>query len=144
MTCSLCDRAELTKQGKYPLLIHEFPNSYLMLGEHQFFSGYCVLLSKHHYKEMSDLPSPAREELFQELMLASKAIEKVMSPDKMNLCSLGNVVPHLHWHLFPRYKSDEKFHEPPWLRMDIFDTVKISGIEASKVMEKIRSAIKIP
>jgi diadenosine tetraphosphate (Ap4A) HIT family hydrolase len=142
MSCSLCQRIELAAQQKYPLVIKEFNHSYLMLGEHQFFAGYCVLISKEHYQEMSDIPSPAREDIFQELMLASTAIQKVMKPDKMNLCSLGNVVPHLHWHLFPRYKTDEKFHEPPWLRMQYFDSVKISGDEASKVISKIRAALQ--
>lgn len=141
MSCLLCDRVELTKIDKYPYLIHEYKNSYLMLGEHQFFKGYCVLISKHHYKEMTDAPKEIQRELFEELMKAHETIEKVFSPTKMNLCSLGNVVSHVHWHLFPRYKEDDQFKDPPWLRMSEFSKAAITEEEAREIIVKIRSRI---
>jgi len=137
MSCPLCMRVSLTKAGKYPYLIHEFKNSYLMLGEHQFFKGYCVLVSKDHYREMTDVPSPVREEIFSELMLSSKAVEDVFSPKKMNMCSLGNVVDHVHWHLFPRYQEDPHFYDPPWLRMKEFESAKVTPEEARATISKI-------
>lgn len=138
MSCPLCDRVTLTKAKNYPYLIHEFKNSYLMLGEHQFFQGYSVLVAKDHYREMTDVPSPMREEIFQEMMKASKAIEQTFNPKKMNMCSLGNVVDHVHWHFFPRYENDPQFFDPPWLRMKEFENAKVSP-EAAKInIEKIR------
>ena len=138
MSCPLCDRVALTKTKNYPYLIHEFKNSYLMLGEHQFFQGYSVLVAKDHYREMTDVPSPMREEIFQEMMKASKAIEQAFNPKKMNMCSLGNVVDHVHWHFFPRYENDPQFFDPPWLRMKEFENAKVSP-EAAKInIEKIR------
>jgi diadenosine tetraphosphate (Ap4A) HIT family hydrolase len=89
---------ELTSEKKYLYLIQEFEHSYLLLGEHQFFAGYCVLVSKKHYREMTDLPESMNQAFFQEMLKASKAIEKVFQPKKMNMCSLGNVVDHVHWH----------------------------------------------
>ena len=139
MECSLCERVKLTAAGKYPYLIHEFKHSYLMLGEHQFFRGYCVLVSKGHYKEMTDMPPVIQTEMFQDMMKVSAVLQQVFSPDKMNMCSLGNVVPHVHWHFFPRYKSDPQFKDPPWLRMELFDTAKISTSEAQKIIEMMRS-----
>lgn len=139
MECSLCERVKLTAAGKYPYLIHEFNHSYLMLGEHQFFRGYCVLVSKGHYKEMTDMPPVIQTEMFQDMMKVSAVLQQVFSPDKMNMCSLGNVVPHVHWHFFPRYKSDPQFKDPPWLRMELFDTAKISTSEAQKIIEMMRS-----
>jgi len=117
--------------NKYPYQIHEFKNSFLCLGEHQFYSGYSVLVTKNHYKEMTDIPSPEREEIFKELMVSSKAIQNVLNPTKMNLCSLGNVVPHLHWHLFPRFDHDENFKNPPWLQMHQFQD-KPTDLNSSK------------
>lgn len=139
MNCPLCERVSLTKNKNYPYLVHEFKHSYLMLGEHQFFQGYCVLVAKDHFKEMTDIPSPAQEEIFQELMQASKAIEKAFTPAKMNLCSLGNVVAHVHWHLFPRYREDANFSDPPWLRMKEFDSAKVSPDIALENIKKIRN-----
>jgi diadenosine tetraphosphate (Ap4A) HIT family hydrolase len=138
MECSLCDRLRLLFEGKYPYVVHEFKNSFLVLGEHQFFLGYCILISKKHYKEMTDIPAPEQEEIFQEMMTASKLIEKSFGPDKMNMCSLGNVVPHVHWHFFPRYKSDPEFSNPPWLSMHLFEKARIDDEKREKLIETLR------
>lgn len=141
MTCLLCNRVELTKNCKYPYLIHEFKHSYLMLGEHQFFQGYSVLVLKDHYREMTDIPSGQREEFFQEMMKSSKAIEAAFTPKKMNMCSLGNVVDHVHWHFFPRYSQDPDFFDPPWLRMKSFDSAKVTPEQALENILKIREKL---
>jgi len=141
MSCALCERVQLIKAGNYPYLIHEFKHSYLMLGEHQFFNGYSVLVSKDHFREMTDLPNDIGIEFFQEMMTASKAIEQVFSPTKMNMCSLGNVVDHVHWHFFPRYSSDQEFYDPPWLRMKLFDNAKVTPAEAASSLKLIKQAV---
>ena len=142
MNCQLCDRVLLTKSGNYPYLIHEFEHSYLLLGEHQFFDGYSVLVSKLHFREMSDLPYKISKEFFQEMMISSRAIERAFSPKKMNMCSLGNVVDHVHWHFFPRYSSDPEFSDPPWLRMKLFETAKVSPSMAMVNIEKIQQSLR--
>ena len=141
MKCALCERVNQIRNNSYPYLIHEFKNSYLCLGEHQFYEGYCVLVSKNHHREMADIPSPEREEIFQEMMQASGLIQKVFRPKKMNLCSLGNVVEHLHWHFFPRYESDENFRNPPWLQMHLFDSAKVTQEKRIELIEKLKSQV---
>jgi diadenosine tetraphosphate (Ap4A) HIT family hydrolase len=47
-------------------------------------------------------------------MTVEAALREIMAPDKINLASLGNVVPHLHWHVIPRYRDDKHFPEPIW------------------------------
>jgi diadenosine tetraphosphate (Ap4A) HIT family hydrolase len=46
------------------------------------------------------------------------AVESVMrellAPHKINLASFGNQVPHLHWHLIPRFGDDPHFPDPAW------------------------------
>jgi diadenosine tetraphosphate (Ap4A) HIT family hydrolase len=138
MDCSLCQRVSLLKEGNYPYLIHEFPHSYLVLGEHQFFRGYCVLISKGHYKEMTDMPPGIQAEMFQEMMKVSSVLQRFFQPSKMNMCSLGNVVPHVHWHFFPRYIDDAQFKDPPWLRMHLFDGAKITPEEARETIENLK------
>lgn len=141
MNCPLCERVNLTKAGNYPYLIHEFKNSYLMLGEHQFFEGYSVLVLKEHFREMTDLPKSLQAEFFEEMMISSKAIENAFGPKKMNMCSLGNVVDHVHWHFFPRYENDPQFTDPPWLRMKMFDSAKVTPAQALLNIEKIRRCL---
>lgn len=140
MTCPLCQRVEKTNSGTYPFLIHEFKNSFLYLGEHQFYKGYCVLVTKGHFREMTDLPLPLRQEFFQEMMKTHEVIEKAFAPKKMNMCSLGNVVDHIHWHFFPRYADDQNFTNPPWLQMHLFDSAKVSQEERDELIEKMKQS----
>lgn len=138
MNCPLCERV---KNNAYPFLIKEFKNSFLYLGEHQYYKGYCVLVSKVHYREMTDMPAQDAAELFNEMMSVHHAIQKVFQPKKMNLCSLGNVVDHVHWHFFPRYESDPNFKNPPWLQMHEFDTAKPTPVERDELIEKLKRAL---
>lgn len=138
MECPLCQRVLLLEQNSYPYLIHEFEHSYLLLGEHQFYRGYCVLLAKQHYREMTDLPKSVATEVFQELLASSRAIERAFSPKKMNMCSLGNVVDHIHWHLFPRYSGDPEFKNPPWLQMHQFESARTNPSERQELIDLIQ------
>lgn len=138
MSCPLCERVT---NKEYPFLIKEFKNSYLYLGEHQYYKGYCVLVSKAHYREMTDLPESEAMELFKEMMIVHRAIQKVFNPKKMNLESLGNVVDHVHWHFFPRYESDPKFKNPPFLQMNEFDTAKPTPEMRDELIEKLKLAL---
>lgn len=139
MSCLLCERVKKIQKNEYPFLIQEFEESYLLLGEHQYYKGYCVLLSKTHYREMTDMPLLKRQKLFEEMMLAHQAIQDVFRPKKMNLSSLGNVVDHIHWHFFPRYENDPNFKNPPWLQMHEFDGAKLSQDEAREVIKMIKT-----
>lgn len=142
MSCKLCDRMTLAQNNKYPFIIHEFKHSFLQLGEHQYYEGYCILVSKVHYREMTDVPVDVRRELFDEMMISHQAIQDAFSPKKMNLCSLGNVIDHIHWHFFPRYAQDENFFNPPWLQMQHFDSARITEEKRNELIEKIKAKIK--
>ena len=141
MTCLLCDRIQDSRQGAFPFQVHEFEHSFLYLGEHQYYPGYCVLVTKDHFREMTDMPDKIRQEFFQEMMQAHTWIQEIFRPEKMNMCSLGNVVGHVHWHFFPRYADDEHFKNPPWLQMQHFDSAKVTGQQRDELIQKIRTHI---
>ena len=138
MSCPLCEKVEKTQ---HPYLIKELVHSKWYLGDHQYFPGYTVLVSKHHIKEMTELSRKERGEFFEELMWVQEIVEKTFKPDKINLSSLGNVVPHVHWHLFARFKSEDCFSYPVWRQMDKFAEKKISNEEASSIIQKIQRVI---
>lgn len=142
MSCALCEREVKLKQGLYPYLIHEFEHSWWLLGEHQYYAGYSVLLLKGHARELTDLPHAQALAVLQELLRAQKAVEMALKPHKMNLCSLGNVVDHVHWHLFPRYLDDPKRENPPWLQMQEFSTKNITAQEAAPTIATLRSFLE--
>lgn len=135
MSCLLCERI---KNENYPYMVHEYKNSFLYLGEHQYYEGYCVQVSKVHYREMTDIPEDIRKEFFQELMTSHEIIQQVFNPKKMNMCSLGNVVDHIHWHFFPRYAHDQNFKNPPWLQMQYFDHHRISDEKREQLKKKLK------
>jgi diadenosine tetraphosphate (Ap4A) HIT family hydrolase len=99
-------------------IVWRFPHSVAFLGPWQFYRGYCVLVSRRHARELSELPNEVRRDYLDEMCLLARAIEKAWTPHKLNYELLGNQVPHLHWHLFPRSGDDPARLSPVWLALD--------------------------
>jgi len=78
------------------------------------FPGFCRVVLNAHVSEMTDLPHSARHRLMAVVFAAEEAVREVAGPDKVNLASLGNVVPHLHWHVIPRFRDDACFPDAIW------------------------------
>lgn len=67
-----------------------------------------------HVKEMSDLADADRQHLMQVVWQTESAVRDISQPDKINLGSLGNRVPHLHWHVIGRWTDDAHFPDSVW------------------------------
>jgi diadenosine tetraphosphate (Ap4A) HIT family hydrolase len=67
-----------------------------------------------HVREMTDLDPPDRLRFVEVAFAVESALRTLLAPAKMNLASLGNVVPHLHWHVIPRFSDDTHFPAPVW------------------------------
>jgi diadenosine tetraphosphate (Ap4A) HIT family hydrolase len=78
------------------------------------FPGFCRVVWKRHVAELSDLNAAERRHLLDIVHAAECAVRATLRPDKINLASLGNVVPHLHWHVVPRWRDDSHFPAPIW------------------------------
>jgi diadenosine tetraphosphate (Ap4A) HIT family hydrolase len=78
------------------------------------FAGFCRVIWNAHVREMTDLPSADCAHLMNVVFRVEAAIRALLSPYKINLASLGNVVPHLHWHVVPRFEDDTHFPNPIW------------------------------
>jgi diadenosine tetraphosphate (Ap4A) HIT family hydrolase len=78
------------------------------------FAGFCRVIWNAHVCEMTDLGAPDRAHLMHVVCAVESALRARLLPAKMNLASLGNVVPHLHWHVIPRYADDSHFPQPVW------------------------------
>jgi len=76
--------------------------------------GYLRVIWNDHVAEMSDLAPAQRERLMARVWEAEGALREVFRPDKMNLASLGNQVPHLHWHVIARFVDDAHYPQPVW------------------------------
>ena len=78
------------------------------------YPGFCRVILNRHVREMTELDPSARERLMRVVFATEEAVRRVMQPDKINLASLGNMVPHLHWHVIPRFADDRHFPNPIW------------------------------
>jgi diadenosine tetraphosphate (Ap4A) HIT family hydrolase len=78
------------------------------------YPGFCRVIWREHVAEMSDLPPAEREHVMRVVLATEITLRRLMQPAKINLASLGNVVPHLHWHVIPRFADDRQFPQPIW------------------------------
>ncbi|MBI3284691.1 MAG: HIT family protein [Burkholderiales bacterium] len=78
------------------------------------YPGFCRVIWNAHAAEMTDLAPEQRSSIMQAVCKVEQALRDVLQPDKINLASLGNMVPHLHWHVIPRYRDDAHFPNPVW------------------------------
>lgn len=85
----------------------------IRVDEHDF-AGFCRVVWREHVAELSDLPVPAQRHLMNVVCAVELALRQLMQPAKVNLASLGNMVPHLHWHVIPRFTDDSRFPDPVW------------------------------
>jgi diadenosine tetraphosphate (Ap4A) HIT family hydrolase len=78
------------------------------------YPGSCRVIWKRHVAEMTDLDTRERRHLMSVVFATEAAVRRATRPDKINLASLGNMVPHLHWHIIPRWRDDRHFPNPIW------------------------------
>jgi diadenosine tetraphosphate (Ap4A) HIT family hydrolase len=72
------------------------------------------IFTQHPYKEMSDVPPEIKLEIYELLDIIEKEMIAYYAPDKINIASFGNYLPHVHWHIMARFKEDSYFPEPMW------------------------------
>ena len=78
------------------------------------YPAFCRVIWKQHVKEMTDLAVEERRHLMDVVFGVEQALRGELAPDKINLASLGNLTPHLHWHVIPRWQTDRHFPRPVW------------------------------
>lgn len=142
MTCAICHKVSEYYAGSNQTVIHEFPNSLLVLGEHQFFKYYCMVLSKKCVREVHHLEPHERQSLMEEVFSAGKFLEEWTGCKKINYSCLGNVQPHVHWHVFPRYADDSDFKMSPWLHFKQFNDHVLSSEANYQRVQELSRALK--
>jgi diadenosine tetraphosphate (Ap4A) HIT family hydrolase len=78
------------------------------------YPGFCRVILNRHAVEMTDLAPAERDALMRVVYEVEAAIRQTLGADKMNLASLGNMTPHVHWHVVPRFRDDRHFPGPIW------------------------------
>jgi len=78
------------------------------------YPGFTRVVLNEHVKEMSDLCPSERNRLMEAVWAVEAAQREVLAPEKINVASFGNMTPHVHWHVIPRYLDDAHFPNPTW------------------------------
>jgi diadenosine tetraphosphate (Ap4A) HIT family hydrolase len=76
--------------------------------------AFCRVIWNKHAAEMTDLTKSQRAHLMNVVYTVEQLLRRLLKPKKINLASLGNQVPHLHWHVIPRFEDDAHFPDAVW------------------------------
>jgi diadenosine tetraphosphate (Ap4A) HIT family hydrolase len=86
----------------------------VVLVEDRDYPAFCRVILHRHVREMTDLDAKARQRLMDVVFAVERALRELLRPEKINLASLGNMTPHLHWHVVPRFADDKHFPGSVW------------------------------
>lgn len=102
------------------------------------YPGYCRVIWKNHVAEMTQLSRSDRCHLMDVVFAVERALCRAVQPDKINLASLGNMTPHLHWHVIPRWVDDVLFPLSIWSgppRRDAPDRPSVDSVTLARFIE---------
>lgn len=101
--CPYCQRNEEMQQ--LGLVIADLSVSTLFLFREQSHPGRCIVAFKDHVSEIFQLSVPERHAFMDDLARSAEAIHKAYGPQKINYGAYGDLYPHLHFHLVPKYRD---------------------------------------
>ena len=107
MTCPLC-----TTDGG--LLVWRGTHLRVIRADEPGFPGFYRVVWNAHVAEFSDLTQAERQHCMDAVTVVEQALREHLAPAKVNLAALGNMVPHLHWHVIARFAWDSHFPAPVW------------------------------
>jgi len=112
MSCELCEQNSHEQDGSD--VIYRNQQLRVVLVDDANYPGFCRVIWQQHVAEMTDLPIVDRSTLMRTVCQIEAALREVLQPHKINLAALGNMVPHMHWHVIPRFTDDAHFPHPIW------------------------------
>jgi diadenosine tetraphosphate (Ap4A) HIT family hydrolase len=121
------------------LQIIELEHSFAVLNRDQYFPGYTLLFTRRHVTELFHLDQAVRAALMEEVSTVAKALHTLFQPDKINYELLGNMVPHIHWHLIPRFATDPLWPRPIWA--ESHDEIILTPAEYRQRIQAIRQVL---
>jgi diadenosine tetraphosphate (Ap4A) HIT family hydrolase len=141
-TCGICALIDRCRCGELPDFIAELPNSFVILGDAQFYRGYCVVLARSHIMDVHLMRPEGARALFDEAVAVGRAVVETVNPAKLNYECLGNIEPHVHWHVFPRFESDPMRAAPVWLRPETERKVTLEDADRRALVGAIGQRLK--
>lgn len=95
-------------------LVFQAPRFRVIRAQEPDFPAFYRVIWQAHVVEWSDLDVSDRHLCMDVVTVVERALRTKLRPDKVNLATLGNMVPHLHWHVIARYSWDSRWPAPIW------------------------------
>lgn len=133
-------RADVTAQWE---LVGRLTASSWYLPANQMYRGHGVLVfDPRHATRLDELSTAEWHAYAADLHRVVTAIVGVCKPDHMNVETLGNVMPHLHWHVIPRYKRDGRWGQPIWAQdVKLQPERKLADDDRARLLAALRAAL---
>jgi len=118
--------------------------SSLYLAKNQTYRGQCSLIfDLRHAARPDQLSADEWAAFCGDLYVAQRAVVSVTRPDHVNIESLGNVVPHLHWHIIPRYIGDARWGMPIWTTpLSAMSDTRLEANEHLALVQQLQAAVR--
>ncbi|AVQ83933.1 MULTISPECIES: HIT family protein [unclassified Variovorax] len=105
--CVLCE-------GPGGRLVFEGAKLRVIHAEEAGFPAFYRVVWRDHAAEFSDLDAADRVLCMEAVAVVEQCMRERLKPAKMNIAALGNMVPHLHWHVIARFAGDSHFPGSVW------------------------------
>jgi diadenosine tetraphosphate (Ap4A) HIT family hydrolase len=132
--CALCKDELKPEEGQ---LIWRGDDARIILVNDPDLPGFCRVIWNRHVAEMTDLSHGEREHLMTLVFAVEEAIRHVMYPDKVNIAALGNMVPHIHWHVIPRFEDDTFYPGSAWSK-------RVQETPLTVLADRKQKAVELP
>ncbi|MBL8396590.1 MAG: HIT family protein [Candidatus Accumulibacter sp.] len=114
----------------------------VVMAEELNYPGFCRVILNSHHREMTDLSFSDRAQLMTVVFAVECALRRLYKPDKINLASLGNLTPHVHWHVIPRWRDDPHFPNSIWAAPQRIDSPLRRSVDGRLLGEQIICAMR--
>lgn len=98
---------------------------------------WCILVPERpNISEIYQLSQAERCQLGEESAFLAEAMAKAFNADKMNVASLGNIVPQLHVHHIVRRRADPAWPAPVWGKVPAKPYTEAESLRAIALLEE--------
>lgn len=132
------ERVATARLGENPTVICRMASGWAVMGDHQFLTGYSLLLPDPVVAHLSDLTVDDRTQFLSDMALIGEAIQSCTDSIRINYEILGNTESALHAHVFPRYTSEpyEYRRGPVWMYPPEDRTGLLFNVECHRSLQR--------
>jgi len=101
------ERVDACRTGRDPTLVARLSSGWVVMGDPQVLTGYCLLLPDPVVADLNALPTAGQAAFLADMALVGQAVLELTHAVRINYAIFGNVEPALHAHVVPRFADEE-------------------------------------